>query len=158
MSKTMKGPKAASTPNINPVTTTSGVVTESVVTPQESLTTPVPRPPKATKSSTVKVAKTPAPKAKKVSTPVVPAAEKVMARISDMSGEKAVHWLGKTARTMKNHYDMVGKKRKCTAGYWNGLEARYVALATQAKVAKTWEAYCTANDLTVDHEPVAVLK
>ena len=155
----MKGPKAASTSNTNFVTPASVapvVITEASATtvPQES----TPAKTKTTKVAAPKATKAPAPMAKKVSTHIIPAGEKVMARISDMSGEKAAQWLGKTARTMKNHYDMVGKKRKCTAGYWNGLEARYAALATQAKVAKTWESYCTANDLTVDHEPVAVLK
>ena len=84
--------------------------------------------------------------------------EKIQSRIPEMTPAKTVHWLGKTARTLRNHWDNQSNKRKCTVAYWDGLTKRYEALSEQAKTHKVWDGYCKDAGLPVDHAPIAVLK
>ena len=84
--------------------------------------------------------------------------EKVLARVDQMSGDKAIQWLNKTARSIANHYDATAKKRKCTETYWNGLITRYDALAKRAQNEKTWESYCKAIGKPVNHEGTAFIR
>lgn len=96
-------------------------------------------------------------------TPVKPAikvarpTEKVLNRVEEMSADKAVKWLKKTARTISNHYDPASKKRKCTEAYWNGLLNRYEVLSSHARTQKAWESYCESVDQPTDHTGVAFI-
>ena len=83
--------------------------------------------------------------------------EKILARVPEMTGEKAVKWLEKTSRTIVNHYDATAKKRKCTEAYWNGLITRYDALSKQAQAQKAWEGYCKSIGKETDHAGVAFI-
>jgi hypothetical protein len=85
------------------------------------------------------------------------ATEKIQSRIVDMSGEKTVHWLNKTARTIVNHYDTAAKKRKCTQAYWNGLISRYDALAKQAQTHGAWDEYCKSINKPTNHDGAAFI-
>ena len=109
--------------------------------------------PVAVKPAQTAAATTTAPAPTKVARPT----EKVLARVQEMSGEKAVKWLEKTSRTIANHYDVAAKQRKCTEAYWNGLMNRYEALSKQAQTQKAWESYGKSINKPVDHTGVAFI-
>ena len=109
--------------------------------------------PVAVKPAQTAAAITIAPAPAKVARPT----EKVLARVQEMSGEKAVKWLEKTSRTIANHYDVAAKQRKCTEAYWNGLLNRYETLSKHAQVQKSWESYCKSINKPVNHTGAAFI-